>query len=297
MTPQTHTAPTPTVQVIDLTSRLGVFSLAQLGIDTAQHAGPWLQLGLQGASSPHRLDWHRCGTAAQLPPLYARAAEVWLLVGPGSLSVLEALDAPLGAVPHATAVRAFYTSNALMEKLLLKRWKRDTKADMALMELPDTDPKTLWFVLCEQLSKVPTAPPEQADFQDTHTLNEPRRFFMPSNLNASLDAVLTLDGALGVALVDHVSGMCLAKAGGGVDLDLAAAGNTEVVKAKLKTMEMLGIKKGIEDILITLHNQYHLIRLVPNHPGLFLYLVMDKAKGNLALARYKLMDIERSLAL
>jgi hypothetical protein len=68
-----------------------------------------------------------------------------------------------------------------------------------------------------------------------------------------------------------------------------------VVRAKTKTMEALGLRKGIEDILITLGDQYHLIRLVPNNVGLFLYLVLDKAKGNLALARYKLTDIERSL--
>lgn len=79
-------------------------------------------------------------------------------------------------------------------------------------------------------------------------------------------------------------------------LDLAAAGNTEVVRAKLKTVESLGLRRGIEDILITLVDQYHLIRLTPTHPGLFLYLVLDKAKGNLALARYKLSDIERSIS-
>ena len=68
-----------------------------------------------------------------------------------------------------------------------------------------------------------------------------------------------------------------------------------MVRAKTKTMEALGLRKGIEDILITLGDQYHLIRLVPNNVGLFLYLVLDKAKGNLALPRYKLTDIERSL--
>ena len=89
--------------------------------------------------------------------------------------------------------------------------------------------------------------------------------------------------------------MCLAQAGSGMNLDLAAAGNAQVVQAKLKTMESLGLRKGIEDILITLADQYHLIRLVPHIPGLFLYLVLDKNKGNLALARYKLTDIERTL--
>lgn len=282
----------PKVQVYDLTARLGVFSLAQLGIDAVKHTGPWLHLGLQGMQSPQRLDWYRIASAADLPKLDADAAEVWVLVGPGSLPVLEALLPTLQELPAKQPLRAFFTSNSLMEKLLLKRVQQAVGPALALCELPNTDPKTLWFVLCEQLGKLNMP----ADFQDTHNLNEPRSSFMPSNIDTSLQAVLTLDGAMGVALVDHTSGMCLAKAGGGVDLDLAAAGNTEVVKAKLKTMDMLGIKKGIEDILITLHNQYHLIRLVPNHPGLFLYLVLDKTKGNLALARYKLMEIERSLA-
>lgn len=118
---------------------------------------------------------------------------------------------------------------------------------------------------------------------------------MSTNLKEVLNAAMTIDGATAAALVDYRSGMCLAQAGAGVNLELAAAGNTQVVQAKLKTMEMLGLRKGIEDILITLTDQYHLIRLVPNSPGLFLYLVLDKSKGNLALARYKLTDIERSL--
>ncbi|MBO0941160.1 hypothetical protein J1N44_05525 [Acidovorax temperans] len=110
-----------------------------------------------------------------------------------------------------------------------------------------------------------------------------------------MNTAMGIDGAMAVALVDYRSGMCLAQAGGGMNLDLAAAGNTQVVQAKLKTVESLGLRKGIEDILITLVDQYHLIRLVPHIPGLFLYLVLDKNKGNLALARYKLTDIERTL--
>src|SRR6185436_8016575 len=96
-----------------------------------------------------------------------------------------------------------------------------------------------------------------------------------SNLKQSMDTAMTIDGALAAALVDHRSGMCLAQAGTVMNLDLAAAGNTQVVRAKLKTMESLGLRKGIEDILITLGDQYHLIRLVPSNAGLFLYLVLD----------------------
>ncbi|MGU3626882.1 hypothetical protein [Comamonas sp. C24C] len=118
---------------------------------------------------------------------------------------------------------------------------------------------------------------------------------MSTNLKASIDTAMTIDGALAAALVDYRSGMCLAQAGGGLNLDLAAAGNRQVVQAKLQTMKSLGISCNIEDMLITLADQYHLIRLVPNAVGLFLYLVLDRNKGNLALARYQLMDIERTL--
>ena len=116
-----------------------------------------------------------------------------------------------------------------------------------------------------------------------------------SSIKQSMDQLLSCDGALCVALVDSSSGMVLGQAGSGVDIEIAAAGNTEVVRAKMRTMRDLGLNDAIEDILITLGDQYHLVRLVPNNLGLFLYLVLDKAKGNLALARYKLTDIERSL--
>ncbi len=35
-------------------------------------------------------------------------------------------------------------------------------------------------------------------------------------------------------------------------MTVAAAGNTDVVRAKLRTLEMLGLPDGIEDLLITL---------------------------------------------
>ena len=105
------------------------------------------------------------------------------------------------------------------------------------------------------------------------------------------------DGAMCVALVDSNSGMMLGSVGTGVDLELAAAGNTEVVRAKMKTMHSLGLADKIEDILITLGKQYHIIRPVAAKPGLFIYLVLDKIKANLALARRNCQEHEQTLTL
>ncbi|MFF9343429.1 MULTISPECIES: hypothetical protein [unclassified Streptomyces] len=115
------------------------------------------------------------------------------------------------------------------------------------------------------------------------------------------EAMTSIEGSVGAALVDYTSGMALGTLGGGKDLDLtvAAAGNTDVVRAKLRTMEMLGINEGIEDVLITLGSQYHLIRLITGRGanGLFLYMVLDKSRANLAMARHQLKRIEADLEL
>ena len=122
---------------------------------------------------------------------------------------------------------------------------------------------------------------------------------MANTQTALKEAMTSIEGTLGVALVDYSSGMALGTLGGGKELDLtvAAAGNTDVVSAKVRTMEQLGLKDSIEDILITLGTQYHLIRLLKsrNSQGLFLYLALDKNRANLAMARHQLRRIEADL--
>jgi hypothetical protein len=114
-------------------------------------------------------------------------------------------------------------------------------------------------------------------------------------IKQSLDELLTLDGAQCAAVVDSSSGMMLGFAGTGLDLEVAAAGNTEVMRAKLKTMRSLGLNDVIEDVLITLGKQYHLLRPLSRKEGVFIYFVLDKAKSNLAIARRKMQDIEKDL--
>ena len=118
-----------------------------------------------------------------------------------------------------------------------------------------------------------------------------------ASIQDSLNALMTVDGALCAALVDSSSGMLMGSAGSGVDMELAAAGNTEVVRAKLKTMRMLNLNDQIDDILITLGKQYHIIRPVAANEGVFFYLVLDKTRSNLALARRKTVDVEKDLKL
>jgi predicted regulator of Ras-like GTPase activity (Roadblock/LC7/MglB family) len=116
-----------------------------------------------------------------------------------------------------------------------------------------------------------------------------------SNINVIVDTLLKIDGALAAAVVDSNSGMVLGSGGTGVDLELAAAGNTEVVRAKMKTIKSLGLNDVIEDILITLGKQYHILRPIEKYEGLFIYVVLDKNKSNLALARRKVLEVEQAL--
>ncbi len=115
----------------------------------------------------------------------------------------------------------------------------------------------------------------------------------------SLSKMHELDGFVGACIVDSNSGMMLGAEGGGgvINLEVASAGNTEVVRAKRKTMKALGLTDMIEDILITLGRQYHIIRPLPGNDALFIYLVLDKSKGNLAMARHHLVAIASDLVI
>ncbi|ALG67121.1 hypothetical protein [Beggiatoa leptomitoformis] len=120
-----------------------------------------------------------------------------------------------------------------------------------------------------------------------------------ANITESIQQAMQLKGIIGVAIVDIESGMCLGMATTQTefDMELAAAGTTEVVKAELQLKELLQLANPVEDILITVDKQYHVIRVFQHQPALFMYAVLHRDTGSLPLARLEFRRLEREFVM
>src|SRR3989440_20496 len=102
--------------------------------------------------------------------------------------------------------------------------------------------------------------------------------------------VLKIDGAIGAALVDATSGAVLGHVavGRGLDMERAARIAQDLVQAAFR------LRDGIEDIMITVDNQYHVIRVLGAGEGMFVHLVLDRERASLGLARHQLAKLARN---
>ena len=117
-------------------------------------------------------------------------------------------------------------------------------------------------------------------------------------MSMDITALHDIGGFIGGCVVDSDTGLMLASAGGeSFDLEAAGAANTEVVKAKLTAIHTLGLNEAIEDILITLDTQFHLIRPLEHSPTVFIYVALDKRNANLGMARLQVKKIEQTLSI
>lgn len=140
---------------------------------------------------------------------------------------------------------------------------------------------------------------ENSDIDWTRTSLDGSNQFDGREMNvpaASISDTSKIAGFIGACLVDSESGMLLASEGGGkLDMEAVAALNTNFIKAKLMAIEQLGLNQHLEDILITLEHQVHLIRPLEKNRELFVYVALDKKSANLGMARRQLRELESGM--
>jgi len=139
-----------------------------------------------------------------------------------------------------------------------------------------------------------SAPEPAAVVEQAPAVDAPDNRLSLENVLATL---LSFDGALCVAVVDSDSGMILGKAGSGMEMDLAAANASVILRARLASTKALGTKEKIDDMLISLSSQVQIIHPLPQNPSIFTYLIGDKSKSSLAMARFKANEADQLIRL
>jgi len=114
----------------------------------------------------------------------------------------------------------------------------------------------------------------------------------------ALAGLLKLDGLIGCALVDGGTGLVLAHETRGeqsIDMELAAAAATQVLRAQRDAARSMGLGDPIDELITTAGARNVLIRALQRHAELFIVALFEKHRTNLALARFQLLEVERSL--
>lgn len=115
-------------------------------------------------------------------------------------------------------------------------------------------------------------------------------------MSIDLTKVSEIAGFLGGCLVDSDTGlMLISEGGGGLDLEQAAALTSLVIQSKSAMIEGLGLEDTLEEVVLTLGKQYHLIRPLRAAQNMFLYLILDRATATLGLARLQMREIEAGI--
>jgi len=132
----------------------------------------------------------------------------------------------------------------------------------------------------------------------TGRMREPEDPHAVETIREALEQGRTLEGSLATLLVETATGKLVAAAIGakGVDVEVAAAATAEIARQKPRVEERIGLKDAFEEVLLTSARRYYLLRPVGSGSRLFLLLVLDRTKANLAAAQQGLADIGRALA-
>lgn len=116
-----------------------------------------------------------------------------------------------------------------------------------------------------------------------------------------LQEVLTVSGALAAGIGNWKTGECLFKEGLNKPdfptskIEIAVTHNSEVIRAKQRAAAALEFDDKIDDILISLTRQWHIMKLLKVE-GYFLYIALDRSKASIASAGLKLKQANRELS-
>jgi len=225
----------------------------------------------------------------------------------GAAAFFEILAWPSGTFGFSPGEAPQVSINMNLSEILLESYRRKDEGQKSVASASASPAISIDDVFAELelglLDSAASPPAEQHPAPHlealSHSSEAPKDKVMANNIKESLAKLEGIEGFVGAALVDTDSGMCVGMLGGNgmLNMEVAGASNAEVVRAKRKAMKALNIKDDIEDILISLGKQYHLIRPLKNRPTMFFYVAIDRAKANLAMARFALSDVEKDIVM
>jgi hypothetical protein len=131
--------------------------------------------------------------------------------------------------------------------------------------------------------------------------NDPNSASVSSVIGDCFQELMGVSGVLVVGLGNWETGKCLALDGldspkfPNAKIPIAITYNSDVIKAKIKAAEMLQFTDKIDEILISLSSQWHIMKVL-SVEGFFLYVALDRSCSNIAAAGFKLMQCDRKLA-
>lgn len=105
-----------------------------------------------------------------------------------------------------------------------------------------------------------------------------------------------IQGYIAMSICDIETGECLFSESldENFDIDLASACNLEVVNAKLKAIDALDLTESIDNIVIHLETQIHIIDITPSRKY-FIYLSVDSTKATIGLVKSMLKKYKKEI--
>ena len=253
-----------------------------------------------GPLQPHAIDalFDALKTAAQLPTW--RCPHVLFMVPPNAVWIAN----KLAAIAWPARLQVHVLSESLsgassVWNAMLGMWNQ-------IRARPEREPQALQHPPLTGSNEFPLRVGDLVEAQRSPDTAEPvaaptpagRPALDPARGRLALAGMVALDGLLGCAVVDVMTGLVLARESREtppIDIDRVAAASAQILRAQRLAARGLGLTEPIEEVMSSAGSRQLVMRVVVRHPELFLVALLDTQRTNLALARFQLMEVERGL--